>query len=368
MFPSKHPLLVAVFLLITFAAIAGTPINGVTSFSTVSPGPKVSGNAGTASGITASNVEGFDFKLTTASSGPTMVIEVWDGFVGSGNGVAFYESTSSINPLFTGITIKANQGSLFDLNAIGINAQSSSGGNTTVTITGLNAGGTPVAGATVTALASVTSLTNFNLSANVAFKGISAIRITSSDLVYAFIDNISLANVGVLPLSWLDFSAKKQDKNVILNWSTAAEQATSEFVIQRSINGRDWDNISTTAAAGNSSVPTFYSYTDIAPSTSIIYYRVLQKDSNGQQSYSKIIFVDTKDNAENFSAYPTLVTNGILTIKLMKAQPVQIFNSAGKLMLVKKLSAGSQPLSLGNLPPGVYRIRAAAETISFIIK
>lgn len=364
---SKFHFLISICLLFTFAASAGKPINGTTAFNSVSTGVKASGNTGTASGITASNLEGFDFKLTTAASGPTMVIEVWDGFVGTGNGVAFYESTSNINPLFTGITITSNEGSRFDLNSIGINAQGSAGGNTTVTITGLNAMGVAISGATTTGLASVSSLTNFNVSANTAFKGIYGIRITSSDLVYAFIDNINLLNVSVTPLTWLDFSAKNIDKHILLNWSTAAEQGTSNFIIQRSANGIEWNNIGTTAAAGNSTTQKFYSFTDVAPLSGSNYYRLLQKDVDANQSYSKIILLNRNDASFNFSVYPTLLTNGLLNVTLSKKVPVQIFNSLGKLVMVKELQPGRQQLSLENLPSGIYRIRAATETISFII-
>ncbi len=364
---SKFHLLIFICLLFTFAATAGKPINGTTAFNSVSPGVKASGNAGTASGITAGNLEGFDFKLTTATSGPTMVIEVWDGFVSTGNGVAFYEATSGINPLFTGITITSNEGSRFDLNSIGINAQSGAGGNTTVTITGLNAMGVAISGATTTGLASVYSLTTFNVNANTAFKGIYGIRITSSDLVYAFIDNISLVNVTVTPLNWLDFSSKNLDKNVILNWSTAAEQGTSHFIIQRSANGTDWDNIGTTAAAGNSTNQKFYTYTDVVPFSGTNYYRLVQKDLDGNQSYSKIIFLNRNENLFNFSVYPTMLTNGLLNVKLTKKMPVQIFNCVGKLVMVKELQPGIQQLNLENLPSGIYRIRAATETLSFII-
>lgn len=364
---SKFPFFISVCLFFTCAANAGTPVNGTTAFNSVSAGVKASGNAGTGSGITAGNIEGFNFNLTTATSGPTMIIEVWDGAVGTGNGVAFYESTSVINPLFSGITITANDGSQFDLTSIGINAESSGGGNTTVTITGLNSSGTAVSGATATGVASVTALTNFNVSGNVAFKGIYGIKITSSDIVYAFIDNIAMVNVTTLPLTWLDFSAKTQDNNVALKWSTASEQGTKNFIIQHSANGIDWNKAGETPAAGNSSINKYYSYTDASPFSGANYYRLIQQDVDGRQTYSKVIYVYLGDQLFHFSVYPTVVTNGLLNVKLYKKLIVQIFNSVGNLVMLKELQPGIQQVKLGPLQAGVYQIRAAAETISFII-
>ncbi|MEO6129983.1 MAG: hypothetical protein ABIP30_16660 [Ferruginibacter sp.] len=363
----KFYLLISLCLFFTSAANAGTPVNGTTAFNSVSAGVKASGNAGTGSGITAANVEGFNFKLNTTASGPVMVIEVWDGAVSSGNGVAFYESTSSINPLFSGITITANDGSKFDLTSIGINAQSSGGGNTTVTITGLNSSGTAVSGATATAVASVSALTNFNVSGNAAFKGIYGIKITCADIVYAFIDNIALVNVTTLPLTWLDFSAKKQDNNVALKWSTASEQGTTNFIVQHSANGIDWDKTGTTPAAGNSSINKYYSYMDVSPFSGANYYRLIQQDVNGRQTYSKVVYIYLGDQLFHFSVYPTVVSDGVLNVKLERKAIIQIFNSVGNKVLSKELQPGIQQLKLGVLPAGVYRIKAATETISFII-
>ncbi|MBC7934930.1 MAG: T9SS type A sorting domain-containing protein [Rhizobacter sp.] len=367
MFVLKPSCVIAFCLVFTFAANAGTPVNGLTSFNSVTPGVKASGNAGAASGITAANIEGFNFKLNTAASGPVMLIEVWDGFVGTGNGVAFYESTSSINPLFSGITITANDESKFDLTSIGINAQNTAGGNTTVTLTGLNAAGNPVSGATTTGVASVSSLTLFNVSANAAFKNIYGIRITSTDIVYAFIDNITIANLTVLPVQWLEFTAIPQNNNILLKWGTAFEQGTTSFIIQHSATGTNWTDAGTIPAAGNSTTDKLYSFVHTSPSRGANYYRLIQQDIDGRQDYSKILYLNLDDRSTHFSVYPNVAANRLLNIKLDKAANIQILNSAGSLVILKAYPAGVQQVDLAQLPPGVYRIRARNETISFII-
>lgn len=362
----------SVFLLCLLSvqfANAGRPSNGTTLFNSVSAGAKASGNAGTGLGITATNIEGFNFNLTTGVSGPVMVIEIWDGSVSSGNGVAFYEQTSSINPLFSGLNITSNDGAIFDLLSIGINAQSSGGGNSTVTITGLNSAGNPVGGATTTGVASVSALTTFNVSANAAFKGIAGIRITSSDVVYAFIDNINLANVGtVLPLSWLDFSATSSNNKVVLNWSTAMEQQTKYFVIQQSINGADWNNIGTSASSGNSSNIKFYSYVHSSPNNGGNYYRLIEQDINGRQHFSNVIYINMQDKAASLSIYPTLSLNGYINVKINENTKVQIFDNAGSLLMVKQLQKGVNQLIIDKLPAGFYRLNAGVETSSFLVQ
>jgi hypothetical protein len=355
------------FSLTAFVAKAGAPANGNTPFNSVSPGPKASGSGG-GSGITAANVEGFNFKLTTANAGPTMVIEVWDGIVGTGNGVAFYEQSSSINPLFTGITVTANNGAKFDLNSIGINGQSSGGGSSNVTITGLNAAGNPVSGATFSGIADVSTLTTFNLSGNAAFKGIFGIRITSADLVYAFVDNINLSNVLLpLPLTWLDFSAAKQDAAVVLKWRTALEERTKDFAVQRSANETGWQTIGTVSAAGNSVAERSYTYADASPLGGANYYRIVQRDADGKMNYSKVVCVTLAAKTNHLAVYPNPVLNHQLYVMMEKAATVQVVNSAGNVVLRKELAAGLQKLSFERLPAGIYHIIAGAEKSTFLV-
>lgn len=346
-------------------AKAGRPLNGNTAFNSVSASMKASGNAGTGTGLTATNIEGFDFKLTTTVSFPNMAIEVWDGAVSTGNGVALYDQTSATNPKFSAITITANDGSRFDLNSIGINGQSSGSSDAIVTITGLNKSGVPVSGATVSGTASVVSLTAFSVSGNAAFKAIYGIRITSADLVYAFIDNINLSNVIALPLTWTNFSAAKKDGGIQLAWSTAFEQGTRDFTVQHSADGNSWTTIGTLAAAGSSAVGKAYGYFHSSPINGENYYRIVQRDLDGAESFSKVISVNLAEKSILLSLFPNPVRNSGLNINLEKAATVQIFNSSGITVLKKELSSGLQVLHLPALPAGIYYLRAGERTVSF---
>lgn len=368
MFPFRHFPLIIICLLFTSFAYAGRPVDGTTYFNSVPTGIKASGD-GTGAGVTASNIEGFDFNLTTAVSGPVMVIEVWDGAVFSGNGVAFYEQTSTINPLFSGIKITSNDGAIFDLMSIGINAQSSSGGNSTITITGLDFAGNPVSGASITGSASASGLTVVDVSSITAFKAIAGIRITSTNLVYAFIDNINLANVGtVLPLNLLDFSANDINSSVVLNWSTATEQNSKDFVVQQSINGKDWITVSTILAAGNSNSARAYSFVHSTPNNGANYYRLVQQDITGRQNYSNVIYINLKEKERHLAVYPSLASNGFINVKLTEKSTVAVLNSAGNVVMVKTLAPGVNQLFIGKLPAGAYWLKAGIETGSFVIQ
>lgn len=366
----KTQVLTILFIFLSLITIAGTPINGTTAFNSVSGGVKASGIA-TGSGITGVDIEGFDFRLTTADGGPMMVIEIWDGAVSTGNGVAFYESTSSINPLFTGIYITANSGAQFDLISIGINAQSSGGGDASVTITGLDGSGNPISGATTTGTASVSSLTIFNVNSINQFKGIRGIRITSSNIVYAFIDNIQLENVALstLPVSWIDFTAKPENQSAVrLNWMTASEQNTANYSVLHSTNSLNWETIGTVDAAGNSTVVSSYSFLHKNPFAGNNYYRLLQADIDGNHSYSKIISIVAGEK-NNSSVFPNPVArNTSFSIHAKQNGTIELYNNTGQLVLQKYLPAGMHSISVGSIPAGVYRLKEGDKSTSIVIQ
>jgi hypothetical protein len=171
-----------------------------------------------------------------------------------------------------------------------------------------------------------------------------------------------------LPLTWLSFNAQKKETSVLLNWSTASEQNTSNFLVQHSIDGAAWITIGTVQAAGTSSSTEYYSFIDTDPAKGINYYRLLQNDIDGHNSYSKTVSLLYTTKAKQLIVYPNTVMNGILNLQLQQAATVNVYNSVGALMIRKELSAGRQTLNVANFAKGEYLVKAGAETEKFIIQ
>src|SRR5687768_5750958 len=100
-----------------------------------------------------------------------------------------------------------------------------------------------------------------------------------------------------LPLEWLSFTAQEKDGDIWLNWSTAAEENTNEFIIQHSGNGTDWKDAGSVAASGNNNSVVRYYYIHTAPLDGINFYRILQTDRDGRGSYSDIRTVRVNNDA-----------------------------------------------------------------------
>ena len=100
---------------------------------------------------------------------------------------------------------------------------------------------------------------------------------------------------GTVPVSFLNFNLQKKTNSVSLMWSTAAEQNSHHFEIQKSRNGQDFVSFATLPAAGNTSQIKNYSIEDLQPYEGTGFYRIVSIDMNNQKLFSKKLSV-------NFSA------------------------------------------------------------------
>lgn len=170
-----------------------------------------------------------------------------------------------------------------------------------------------------------------------------------------------------LPVSWLSFTAQKQGKVTNLNWSTASEQGADRFVVQHSTDAVRWNNIGTVAAAGNSNTTQQYNHVHGSPVNGVNYYRILQVDADGRQSYSKVVSVNF-GNVATFRLYPNPVTNGQLQVQLSEDATIRVYNLLGVMVQQKTLKQGTHVLDLSKLPKAVYRVQVNDESVSIIIQ
>ncbi len=95
-----------------------------------------------------------------------------------------------------------------------------------------------------------------------------------------------------LPIELLSFTAKAQNKSVILNWITVTETNNDYFSIERSKEGTEFEEIIIVDGAGTSNLQLSYVAKDVAPYTGLSYYRLKQTDFDGKFSYSQIVPVN----------------------------------------------------------------------------
>jgi hypothetical protein len=99
------------------------------------------------------------------------------------------------------------------------------------------------------------------------------------------------ATAAGLPVTFIDFSASRNNNGVLLQWSTAQEQNSLHFEIQRSADGQNYSTIGMMEAAGESTTRRDYFFPDKAPLTGVNYYRIRQVDKDNNYMYSKVISI-----------------------------------------------------------------------------
>ncbi len=174
-----------------------------------------------------------------------------------------------------------------------------------------------------------------------------------------------------LPIDLLSFEAKAMQNHVALNWKTATEINNDYFMLERSVNGVDYEILETVKGAGNSNEVQHYQFIDYRPVSGIAYYRLKQIDFDGTLSVFDPIAVEyiTSKNID-LLLYPNPNTQSEFTarfsgIKMRSDVEVLIFNSIGQQLHQENFIAdgyGNSEITIQqDLLPGMYWITAIVD-------
>jgi parallel beta-helix repeat protein len=124
-----------------------------------------------------------------------------------------------------------------------------------------------------------------------------------------------------LPVEFVSFTAKKVDRNAVLTWVTAAEINVNAFVIERSIDGKNFEEIGRKNPQG----PSTYNFTDLRPVAGTNYYRIKTFDNDGSIGYSPVRSLRFTDAISSMNVFPNpFVSNLGVELNASKAGVAQI--------------------------------------------
>ncbi|GGM95319.1 hypothetical protein GCM10010967_30930 [Dyadobacter beijingensis] len=162
-----------------------------------------------------------------------------------------------------------------------------------------------------------------------------------------------------LPVTLVSFQARKRENQAYLQWQTSSEFNSSHFNVERSRDGRLWEQLGYVQAQGGQSVKTDYSYTDALPMAGTNMYRLkmIDRAENGEEgsfAYSRIVTLDFGAEA------PTLYPNPAVSTVHLKGIPAGDVRTASILDLWGT-NLGTQPVRNGamevsGLKPGSYTV------------
>ena len=169
-----------------------------------------------------------------------------------------------------------------------------------------------------------------------------------------------VASDNTLPITLSNFSGVQKDGSNLLQWSTASEQNSAYFEIQRSDNGTDFTRIAKVNAAGNSSITKNYQYSDHQLSTSsVYYYRLKMVDIDGSAKFSSIIFIRNSTSSVT-TVYPNpardQITINIADNSLVNTQAL-LSDLNGKILQRISLTQASTQVNISNYVSGMYLLK-----------
>jgi len=172
---------------------------------------------------------------------------------------------------------------------------------------------------------------------------------------------VAMAPVGMfLPVDLLSFTASKTSRAHVLAWTTAQENNTGRYIVERSNNGQVFTPLQTLAATGNQ-LYNNYQVEDAKPLTGNNFYRLRIEDKDGSVRYSKMVRLQANISG-GFNVWPNPVTAGsgiIVQHPVAKSKAViTIYTLEGKMLLQYPVPAEAVQTSLnsGLLHAGLYRL------------
>ena len=116
--------------------------------------------------------------------------------------------------------------------------------------------------------------------------------------------------LSTLPVQFINIKAEATATGNHIIWQVASEESIKEYIIQQSLEGKDFNSIATVKASGQHQ----YSWDDITRKGSY-YYRIVAGDKNGALVYSNIVSVQNKENGINMIISPNPVNGNSVNIQ-----------------------------------------------------
>jgi hypothetical protein len=175
-------------------------------------------------------------------------------------------------------------------------------------------------------------------------------------------DGNTPVNVNPLPVELSAFSAQRLPSTAVsVRWTTASETNSARFEVQRSLNGRDYVTIATTAAQGSSSKATAYAALDQTAPAAQLYYRLRQVDLDGTVAYSMVRTVGGVGTAVELALYPNPATDRLTaTAPALAARTFRVLNALGQVLATGPADAENPTVDVQALPTGTYLLELSS--------
>jgi hypothetical protein len=163
-----------------------------------------------------------------------------------------------------------------------------------------------------------------------------------------------------LPVDFINIDATKYGSSILVSWTTGKEKNNAYFVVERSIDGFNFESIGRVTGNGNTNTNSNYSYIDYQPYNGVAYYRIIQVDVDGHTSFSSEVSINFNKDNGLMNVYLNqgkivvdyvLLNNDDLYLHLMDALGQEVYKE------VRTCTKGSSKIELScDLSQGMYYV------------
>jgi hypothetical protein len=225
-------------------------------------------------------------------------------------------------------------------------------------------------GIDTTAMSNMFTATNKNISSFTIKYGTNTLLPTTDTRQFSmYMKGFVYPSQVTLPVDIISFNAMLEGSNKVnLAWVTSTEKNVSHYVVEKSLDGKEFSQAGIVFSFGNTQDKMTYTFSDKVSGTnnSVIYYRIrtVNIDTKNQISIVRLIRFD-KENSSNIAVttYPNPVTSDLrVTIPAKwqnKKVSYELIANNGRLTLRAESGNSSQTetINVGNLTAGVYMVK-----------
>lgn len=175
-----------------------------------------------------------------------------------------------------------------------------------------------------------------------------------------FINKLSQAAAGPLPLTWISLGGHLNDQQQAAISFTVNEENVARYTIEKSTDGNTFSNIGSLQSRGNGAHS--YVYTEPAALHQTAWYRILQTDVDGRSGYSIVIRLTDPKVHTSATVFP-VPSVGNVTVQITAAELLHtralLIDMKGRVVKTILINDYTTPVSLDNLPGGMYLLQLA---------
>ncbi|MCH6198538.1 T9SS type A sorting domain-containing protein [Aquiflexum sp. LQ15W] len=183
--------------------------------------------------------------------------------------------------------------------------------------------------------------------------------------------------LSVLPVTWLEVSAKWNKQNIDVYWTTAKESNNERFIVHRSMDGiGNFEIIGEVDSKGDSDQIQEYRFSYFEKMRDAqTYFQIEQRDFDGKSSFSKVFRTEgnPENNTQKVNVWPNPYENGQIHFVFPKGTnqdkvQIRISDLKGQPLYFGNFSQGMMEELLEKLSSGMYLMELITNDKKYVLK